>query len=201
MAKRSASRVVRSGVITVLPTTWRSISSWIERGVSSRGRTAWRTGRIPLLGHHLEQGHLLVGHPSVRSDHLLLEGPDVADVGGRLEAGRGPAGEHASVEGQAAERPRPGLAADVVDDHGDTAASEHAGLAEQAVHRADEILLRRVDGVVGAELAELLELPGCAAGHDDFGSGGLGDLQAARTDSPRRTQDEDLLARLDLGPV
>src|SRR5207244_4645596 len=71
--------------------------------------------RLDAAALHLDQQRFqILPRPAVGADDVHLAAPDVADVGLRVEAGGGPAGQQAAVPGQRAEARHPGVAARVV---------------------------------------------------------------------------------------
>ena len=107
----------------------------------------------PALLDQGEELHQVLAHEAVRAEHLDLEGPDVAQVFLRIEAGGGTASEHLAAAMHDLERRHPGVAAGEVDDDVD-AAFELAPvrLRVLGVHPLHEIFLGVVDDVIGADV-------------------------------------------------
>src|SRR4030095_4934769 len=73
------------------------------------------------LADELEERAEVLAHEAVRSQHLDLEGPDVAQVFLRVEARGRAAGEHLAATVHRPERGHPGVPAGEVDHHVDAA--------------------------------------------------------------------------------
>src|SRR5258707_14004179 len=91
----------------------------------------------PPVGHPVDYPELVLRRPAVAADDVELERPDVADVGLRVVAGGGAAGQQPALQLEGAEAFGPGLAAGVVDDDVDAAAAPRARLAIHAMDLAD----------------------------------------------------------------
>ena len=138
-------------------------------------------------------------HEAVRSQHLDLERPDVAQVFLGIEAGGRAAGEHLAAAMHGPERRHPGVAAGEVDHHVDAAfESAPVRLAVLGVDPFHEILLRVVDDVVGADPLQALELRRRAGAGDHLGAGELRKEHGSSADPARCAEDQDASRRLDL---
>src|SRR5260370_22908780 len=115
----------------------------LAEGISDLGERplAMDDRLYPAVRHAAQQFSQVVVGPGVAADDVELEGPDVANVGLRVVARGGAAGQQPAVPLQGAEAFGPGIAAGVIDDDVHTAAASGSRLAVEPVHLRDLILL------------------------------------------------------------